>query len=131
MCRFDWSEHDQAHLDIVCSEIGKLYLKVLETPGSEFPRSQMTHDLSPLGGFSLFGVEEFGSSSSAKTQTTKAAGSEKPSGHNPGPISSTKTHNPKASVSRSPYEELHFDPGYSPSDEELEFHPPNTGKSAR
>ena len=126
VCRFGWSEHDQANLDIVCSEIGKLYLKVLEKAGSKTPMSQMTRNFnlsdSPLGAEKVprfFTVEPSGSNSSAPANNPTAAGSKKRSGHKLESSTPAKKQNPKASVSK------------SPSEEELEFHPLDKGKSAR
>ena len=89
VCRFDWSEHDQADLDIVISEIKTLYIKA----GSKVPSSQVTRD------HNVSDVEES-------------------IGEDLGSRSSAKTSNPKASVSKSPW------------DEELEFRPSFPGKSA-
>ena len=113
ICRFDWSERDQANLESVISEIEKLYVKAR----SKVPLSQTTRDLK-VGNADESTGEDLGSSSSAKTQNPKAAGSKKPPGDSRGSSSSAKTQNPKASVPKSPW------------DEEFEFHPAFPGKSA-
>ena len=117
VCRFDWSEHDQANLDIVISKIKRLYIKALEKAGSKVPLSQVTRVLN-LSGIEESTGEDLGPSSSAQTQDPEAAGSKKPSGHNLGSISSAKTQNLKASVPK------------SASDEELDFRRMFPGKSA-